>query len=117
MSFFWRSLWKKFETNLLFSTSSHPQTDSQTEVINHTLGNLVCCLNGDKLKQWVLSLAQAKFAFNHMRNKSTGKSPFGIVYTLLPHLTMDLSNYPSSIDLNAKATTMAERVQQLHTEL
>ena len=29
MSFFWHSQWKKFGTNLLFSTSSHPQMAKQ----------------------------------------------------------------------------------------
>lgn len=108
MSFFWRSLWKKFGTNLLFSTTSHPQTDGQTEATSWTLGNLIRRLSGNKPKQWDLSLAQVEFAFNHMGNKSWGKSPFEIVYTRLPRLTMDLSNYPSSVNLSSKATTMVE---------
>ena len=64
-------------TALKFSTTYHPQTDGQTEVINRSLGNLLRCLVGDKMTTWdeVLSV----FAFNNSVNRSTGLSPFEIV--------------------------------------
>ena len=117
LSYFWKTLWKKFNTHLKFSSTSHPQTDGQTEVTNRILGNLIRCLGGDKPKQWDLVLAQAEFAYNHMKNWSTGKSPFEIVYTKLPWLTVDLANLPSSMDLSLEAETMAERVAELHKEV
>ena len=35
---FWRTLWKKLGINISFSSSYHPQTDGQTEVVNRSWG-------------------------------------------------------------------------------
>ena len=45
---FWRTLWKKPETKLKFSSGYHPQTDCQTKVVNKNLGNILRCLTSEK---------------------------------------------------------------------
>jgi len=40
-SHFWRTLWEKIETKLLFSITYHPQNDGQIKVVNRTLGTLL----------------------------------------------------------------------------
>ncbi|KAK8941616.1 hypothetical protein KSP40_PGU004679 [Platanthera guangdongensis] len=51
LNYFWRSLWEKLGTKLEFSSSYHPQTDGQTEVVNQSLSDFLRCLMGEHPKQ------------------------------------------------------------------
>ncbi|GKV53145.1 hypothetical protein SLEP1_g59685 [Rubroshorea leprosula] len=90
MSHFWRTLWRKMGTQLQFSSTSHPQTDGQTEAINKILGNLLRSFVGKNLRQWDLVLAQVEFAYNNSLNQATGKCPFEVVYGVCPLSPLDL---------------------------
>lgn len=84
ISHFWRTLWKKLNTKLNFSSAYHSQTNGQTEVVNRSLGNLLRSLVGENSRQWDHVLTQAEFSYNDSPNKSTGNSPFHILYRIHP---------------------------------
>ncbi|KAK6128555.1 hypothetical protein DH2020_037699 [Rehmannia glutinosa] len=53
LSYFWKTLWGKLGTKLLFSTTCHPQTDGQTEVVNRTLSTLLRAIIKKNIKTWL----------------------------------------------------------------
>jgi len=61
LSHFWRTLWGKLDIKLLFSTTCHPQTDGQTEVVNRTLGTLLRTILKKNLKSWEEHLPHVEF--------------------------------------------------------
>jgi len=50
LSHFWRTIWGKIGTKLLFSATCHPQTNGQTKVVNRTLGTLLRTILKKNLK-------------------------------------------------------------------
>ncbi|GAA0164218.1 hypothetical protein LIER_19908 [Lithospermum erythrorhizon] len=73
-----------FRTSLDMSSAYHPQSDGQTEVVNRSLVDLLRCLVGDNIKAWDMVLGSAEFSHNHAVNRSTGFSPFKVVYGVVP---------------------------------
>ncbi|CAM8992318.1 unnamed protein product [Rhodiola kirilowii] len=117
LSHFWHTLWHLFRTDLKYSSSFHPQTDGQTEVINRTLGNLIRCLSSEKPKQWDLVLAPAEFAYNNMVNRSTGRAPFTIVYQHPPRHTLDLVPLPQLPGYSYAAEEMAKSFETIQADV
>ena len=109
----WRTLWKKLGTNLSFKSSYHPQTDGQTEVVNKSLGNILRSLVYEHPKQWDLDLAQAEFTYNYSPNRSTGMSPFQIVYGIHPRGVYEIRDLGKKEKISAEGEDFGVSMHEL----
>jgi len=114
LSYFWKTLWGKLGTKLLFSTSSHPQTDGQTEVTNRTLGTLLRAVIKTNLKSWEDALPHVEFAYNRTVHSSTKITPFECVYGLNPLTPLDLKPLPMKERADFDADKQVELMKDLH---
>ncbi len=114
LSHFWRCLWAKFGTKLLFSTTCHPQTDGQTEVVNRTLSTMLRAILKNNLKMWEDCLPHIEFAYNRSLHSTTKLCPFEVVYGFVPRAPIDLLPLPSTVQHNFDATQRAEHILKLH---
>lgn len=61
---FWLSLWELLDTKLKKSTTFHPQTDGQKEVVNKTIVHLLCGYYNKHPKIWDEHLHYIQHAYN-----------------------------------------------------
>lgn len=101
--YFWKTLWKKMKIDLNLNLTYHPQTDRQREAVNKSLGNLFICLVGEKIENWVMILAQAKFVYNASVNKNIEKTPFVVAYGNSPKTVSNLRDVNNEEKRSAKA--------------
>jgi len=98
ISHFWRTLWGMLETKLNFSTSCHPQTDGQTEVVNRSLSTMLRAILKGNHKSWDEYLSHIEFPYNRVVHKTTQLSPFEVVYGFNPLTPRDFLPLPNPLD-------------------
>ena len=108
LSYFWKTLWAKLGTKLLFSTTCHPQTNGQTEVVNRTLPTLLRAIIKKNIKTWEDCLPLVEFAYNRSVHFATKYSPFEIVYGFNPLTPLDLTPLPVSKRVNLDGKKIVE---------
>jgi len=116
LSYFWKTLWGKLGTKLLFSTTCHPQTDGQTEIVNRTLSTMLRAMLKKNLKMWEECIPHVEFAYNRAVHSTTNLCPFEIVYGFKPHTSMDLLPLPLQDRVDLDAAKRSELIKKLHAE-
>lgn len=109
-------MWGKLGTKLLFSTTCHPQTDGQAEVVNRTLSTMLQAVLKKNLKTWEECLPHVEFAYNRAVHSSRNFCPFEIVYGFKPHTPMDLLPLPLQDSVDLDAAKRSELIKKLHAE-
>ena len=114
LSHIWKVLWGKLGTKFFFSTSNHPQTDSQTEIVNRTLSQLLRTIVQKNLKNWEDCLSYAEFSYNRTVQPSTNCSPFEVVYGFNPLTPMNLIPLPINEQGSLDGKKKVENVKEIH---
>jgi transposase InsO family protein len=79
-SWFWERLHEILDTQLCFSSSSHLQTDGQTERVNQILEDMLraCALKYGRSQD--KSLSYAEFSYNNCYQENVKMAPFEMLY-------------------------------------
>ena len=80
LSSFWREIFRLQQVQLNMSSSYHPQSDGQTEVVNRCLENYLRCMTGDHPREWSSWLPMAEYWYNTNFHSSAKFTPYEIVY-------------------------------------
>jgi len=91
---FWKTLWAKLGTKLLFSTTCHPETGGQTKIVNRSLSTFLRALLKGKHKSWDEYLPHLVFSYNNGVHKTTRQTPFKVVYGFNSLTPLDLIPRP-----------------------
>nr|KYP34190.1 Transposon Ty3-G Gag-Pol polyprotein [Cajanus cajan] len=108
---FVRKVVKLHGTVLCMSTSYHPQTDGQTEVVNRCLETFLRCFSSEKLAKWHMWLSWAEFWYNTSTHTATGSTPFEIVYGRPPPSIIQY--LPSETQVDSVAAILSDRDEAL----
>nr|CAN75226.1 hypothetical protein VITISV_035857 [Vitis vinifera] len=84
MSQFWQEFFKLSGIQLKMSSSYHPQTDGQSEVVNRCVEQYLRCYAHHHPRKWSFFLPWAEFWYNTTYHASTGMTPFQALYGRLP---------------------------------
>jgi hypothetical protein len=81
---FWTELFSCLGTQLAHSSSYHPQSDGQTEIVNKCLEGYLRCFVFDKQTQWLKWLPLAEWWYNTSFHTATKMTPFMALYGYHP---------------------------------
>ena len=77
---FWQSLQAALETQLLFSTAFHPQTDGQSKRTIQILEDMLRACVLDSRGSWEDHLSLVEFAYNNSYQASIQMAPYEALY-------------------------------------
>lgn len=115
---FWKSVVKHYGGIMALSSSHHPQTDGQTEILNATIEQMLRAYVADNRSSWSQWLSVLAFAYNSSVHSSTLRSPNFLLFGYHPRLSTSTLNEeidPTSRPYlpSQKAETFIETLQTI----
>ena len=110
----WREIWTLFGTKLQYGTAYHPQSQGQVERMNAVISQTLRCLMSDvsDLTKWTEYLPTVEMVVNSLPNRSTGYSPFYLMYGHHPVLPVELlrGDESTNVETVSKFLTRTQEV-------
>lgn len=110
------SLWQELAwltgTKLALSTSKHPQTDGQTEVMNHQLETMLRAYVQHNKKSWTNWLSLLHLAYNNARHSSHQEAPAFLLLGFKPRTVSD-SLFEQGLKIGTLSLPVQQRVEDL----
>ena len=110
----WREIWSLLGTKLKYGTAYHPQSQGQVERMNAVVSQTLRCLMSDvpDLSKWKEYLPTVEMVVNSLPNRSTGYSPFFLMYGYHPVLPVELLKGDESTKIETLSKYL-ERTQEV----
>jgi len=96
LSRFWQDLFRLSGTQLHMSSSYHPQSDGQTEALNHVIEQYLRAFVHRRPNSWGKLLMWVEWSHNTSWNAATGSTPYEITFGRKPF------NYPEYLARKSK---------------
>lgn len=101
-------------TNLAFSSTYHPQTNGQIEVVNRVLGNLHRYLPKEYGQVRYQVFPQEEFSFNESTKRSPRKNPFEIIDDLHPRGVCEIGEFKNHEEVSEYANDLSQSMREVH---
>ena len=88
---FWQALMRTLKVSTALSSAYHPQTDGQTEKVNHVIGTYLRAFSRHDPDHWDEMLPMGEFAYNSSVHSATGKTPFELDLGYTPRMPVDVT--------------------------
>ena len=113
ISKFWSSLCYFFGIKWQLFTAFHPQTDEQTKRQNSTMEAYLRAIVNFEQNDWARLLPMTMFAYNNVKNASTGHTPFELNCSYHPPVSFKQNTNPRS--RSKTANKLSAELQELMT--
>ncbi|WVZ75952.1 hypothetical protein U9M48_023964 [Paspalum notatum var. saurae] len=118
VSHFWEQIQDALETNLIRSSTYHPQTSGQVERVNQILEDMLRARALTYSTKWDECLPLAEFAYNNSYQKSLEMAPFEALYGRRCRTPLNWSEPGERVSFGPDLVTQAEeQVKHIHENL